>query len=66
MNEPATERQLKFIEEICDVLDIPNPHAKTKAEASLFISENIAEYRYAIDEIRDAAGDFNGYIYLND
>ena len=51
MSKP-TERQLAFIKEMCEVLDMDNPDPKTKQDASNFISENIENYRFVVDELR--------------
>ena len=57
-----TEKQLKFIEEICDVLDLENPNCQTRQETYLFIHDNIEEYKMTIDELKDTQGLFvNGY-----
>ena len=41
---PATEKQLSFIQGICDCLDIPNPHCSSKDEARQFISTHVHDY----------------------
>ena len=42
-----TEKQLSFIEDICEVLEIDNPNCQTKEQASEWISEHIEEYNEA-------------------
>lgn len=41
----ATERQLKFIDLICTVLEIENPKIEKKEEASKWIADHIEEYK---------------------
>lgn len=61
-NSEATSKQLKFIEEICEVLDLENPNCKTKKEACQFIKENIDEYKDVIDNLKDVDYlEINGY-----
>ena len=39
-----TKKQLSFISEICDVLEIDNPNCKTIEEASDWIGEHLSLY----------------------
>ena len=51
-----TDKQKKFIEDICEVLHIDFDDCRnfTKSEASEFISDNIEEYNFACEEMREA------------
>lgn len=42
--DPPTDKQLSFIQGICECLDISNPHCSSKDEARQFISDHIREY----------------------
>ena len=48
-----TEKQLKFIEDICDELDIDNPHCSTKQEASEWIHDHIDEFHKSLRQTDD-------------
>lgn len=40
-----TEKQLSFINHICEVLEIETPNCETKEQAKDFISNHIQEYK---------------------
>lgn len=42
--DPPTEKQLSFIQGICECLDIPNPQCTSKDEARQFISSHVRDY----------------------
>ena len=58
--EPPTEKQLSFIQGICECLDIPNPHCTSKDGARQFISDHVREY-----EMRNLDQSMEN-IFLND
>ena len=54
LNEPPTDKQVQFAQEIADLLELELPKLKTKITYSEFISENIDEYRELNSELADA------------
>ena len=65
MTKP-TNKQILFIEKICDTLDLEYPDCKTIKEASDFIQDYIDDYYDTLENIRDNEGLFANGIYDND
>lgn len=61
-----TEKQLFFINRICEILNIDNPNCQTKEEASEWISDNVEEYNEYIEDMSDCEGMFACGIYDSD
>lgn len=47
----STEKQIDFIEIMCNKLDIDNPNCKTKEEAQKWISEHYSDFKIACIDI---------------
>ena len=53
LNEPPTDKQVRFANAIAELLEIELPELKTKIAYSEFISKNIDEYRELNSELAD-------------
>ena len=60
----ATDKQKRFITEICEVLDLCEPTSLTKQQASEFISKHIEEYNKAFED--DYYSDYDSRDYPDD